>query len=56
MNELDLAVERGQLVTIAHVESRMVEIIGTTKARVPVVQARVVPDLVPTRPASGYRS
>lgn len=46
MAELELARERGQLVSIADVEREMTNLIVTTKARMMAVGGRVAPELV----------
>jgi phage terminase Nu1 subunit (DNA packaging protein) len=46
LKEIQLAKERGQLVTIVDVEKEMSELVLTTKARVLAVPPRVAPELV----------
>lgn len=46
LREIELARERGQLVTIEEVEHEMTDLILVTKARVLAVGARVAPELV----------
>jgi phage terminase Nu1 subunit (DNA packaging protein) len=46
LREIELARERGQLVTIEDVEREMTDLILVTKARVLAVGARVAPELV----------
>jgi phage terminase Nu1 subunit (DNA packaging protein) len=46
LREIELARERGQLVSIVDVEKEMIEMILTTKARVLAIAARVAPELV----------
>jgi phage terminase Nu1 subunit (DNA packaging protein) len=46
LREMELARERGQVVTIDDVEKDMTDLILTTKARVMAVAPRVAPDLI----------
>ena len=45
LREIELARERGQLVSIIDVEKEMIDMILTTKARVLAIAARVAPEL-----------
>ena len=46
MQELDLASQRRELVSIADVEKKMTDLVITTKARILTVPARVAPELL----------